>query len=220
MQLRRVEDARERAALLREINRVGCRTEDRHARVGEAVGEPEGRLTAELHDDADELAGLRFCMDDLEHIFERERLEVQAIGGVVVGRDRLGVAVDHDRLEAGVPQGEARVHAAVVELDALADAVGARAENDDLARLTGHHLGLEVVARVVIWREGGKLAAARVDRLEHRAETRLMALRAHGSLGRAAQGGQLHIAEAVVFRVSQEALRSGREPQRSRRRSR
>ncbi len=29
-----------------------------------------------------------------------ERLEVQAVGGVVVGRHRLGVAVDHDRLVA------------------------------------------------------------------------------------------------------------------------
>ncbi len=60
-----------------------------------------------------------------------ERLEVEAVGGVVVGRDGLGVAVDHHRLEARVAQREARVHAAVVELDALADAVRPRPEDDD-----------------------------------------------------------------------------------------
>ena len=39
-------------------------------------------------------------VDDLEHVLERERLEVQPVGGVVVGRHRLRVAVDHDGLEA------------------------------------------------------------------------------------------------------------------------
>ena len=69
-------------------------------------------------------------VEHVGHVLVGERLEVEAVGGVVVGRDRLGVAVDHHRLEAGVAQGERGVHAAVVELDALADAVGARAEDD------------------------------------------------------------------------------------------
>ena len=80
------------------------------------------------------VAGLLLGVDDLEHVLERERLEVQPVAGVVVGRDRLGVAVDHDRLVPGVVQREAGVHAGVVELDALADAVRARAEDDDLLR--------------------------------------------------------------------------------------
>src|SRR6478609_8937192 len=49
-----------------------------------------------------------------------------AVGGVVVGGDRLRVAVDHHGLVAGVAQREGGVDAGVVELDALADAVGAR----------------------------------------------------------------------------------------------
>ena len=52
---------------------------------------------------------------------------------VVVGRHRLGVAVDHDRLDALLAQRHRRVHAAVVELDALADAVRPAAEDDHLA---------------------------------------------------------------------------------------
>ncbi len=71
-------------------------------------------------------------LDDVHDVLVGERLEVEPVGGVVVGRHGLGVAVDHDRLEAGVAQGEAGVDAAVVELDALADAVGARAQDHDL----------------------------------------------------------------------------------------
>ena len=48
-------------------------------------------------------------------------------------RDGLRVAVDHDGLEAVFLQREGRMHAAVVELDALADAVRAAAEDHDLA---------------------------------------------------------------------------------------
>ena len=69
-----------------------------------------------------------------EHVLERQRLEVQPVGGVVVGRDRLRVAVDHHRVAAGLAHGHRRVHAAVVELDALADPVRAGAE-DHHARL-------------------------------------------------------------------------------------
>ena len=68
---------------------------------------------------------------DGEHLLRRERLEVEPVGGVVVGGDGLRVAVDHDRL---VPERAERlrgVDAAVVELDPLADPVRPRAEDDD-----------------------------------------------------------------------------------------
>ena len=130
---------------------------------------------------------LRLGVDDLEHVLERQRLEVEPVAGVVVGRDRLGVAVDHDRLEPGVVQRERRVHARVVELDALADAVRAGAEDDDLALVARLHLGLEVVARVVVRRERRELARARVDRLVDRADAEDVAHLAHLRLAEAAQ---------------------------------
>ena len=89
-------------------------------------------------------------VDHLEHVLEGERLEVQPVGGVVVGGDRLGVAVDHHRLVAGVAQGEAGVHAGVVELDALADPVGPGAEDEHGRPLPRRDLGLLVVGRVVV----------------------------------------------------------------------
>jgi len=63
-------------------------------------------------------------LHDVHHVFERERLEVEAVRSVVVGGNRLRVAVDHDGLDARLLEREGRVHARVVELDALADAVG------------------------------------------------------------------------------------------------
>src|SRR4051794_40339900 len=71
------------------------------------------------------------AFDDVENIFVGEGLEEEQVTGVVVGGDSLGVAVDHDRLEAEFLGGEGGLDAAVVELDALADAVGPAAENDD-----------------------------------------------------------------------------------------
>ena len=90
--------------------------------------EIQRRLPAELDDDAVRL----FDVVDIENLFERERLEVQAIAGVVVGRNGLRIAVDHDRLMIELLQREGGVAAAVVELDALADAVRAAAQDHDL----------------------------------------------------------------------------------------
>ena len=119
------EQAAEALAVLGEVDR---------GRVVPRIGTPsstsvrarrERRLTAELRDDPERLLAL----DDREHVLDRERLEVQPVRDVVVGRDGLGVAVDHDRLAARAPERAHRLHAAVVELDALADAVRARAED-------------------------------------------------------------------------------------------
>ena len=102
-----------------------------HARRFEPARQLERRLSAELHDHAHRLLAL----DDLEHVLERQRLEVQLVGDVEVGRDRLGVRVDHDRLVPLLAQRQRGAHAAVVELDALPDAVRPAAEDDD--RLAG-----------------------------------------------------------------------------------
>ena len=77
-----------------------------------------------------DLARLLQPFADVQHVFGRERLEEQPVARVVVGRHRLGVAVDHHGLEARVAQRERGVHAAVVELHTLADAVRPAAEDD------------------------------------------------------------------------------------------
>ena len=112
--------------VLGQVDGVLGRAQDGHAGCVQPLGDLERRLPPELHDDA---LGL-LVLDDVEHVLEGERLEVEAVGGVVVGGDRLRVAVDHDGLVAQLAHLLDGVDAAVVELDALADAVGAAPQDD------------------------------------------------------------------------------------------
>ena len=115
----------ERAELLPvlgEVDRRERRAHDLVARGLDVPREAQRRLAAELGHDA---LGL-LAVEDGEHLLRRERLEVEAVGGVVVGRDRLRVAVDHHGLVAERAERLHGVDAAVVELDPLADPVRAR----------------------------------------------------------------------------------------------
>ncbi len=191
------EDPAECAALLGEVDRLRARADDRDAGVLEPPGEPERGLPAELDDNADDLAGPLLGVHDLEDVLEGERLEVEPVARVVVGRHRLGVAVDHDGLEPCVAQGERGVHARVVELDALTDPVRTRAEDDHLAPAGRGDLVLLVVGRVVVRRRRGELGRARVDRLVDRPDAERVPDPADDVLGHAAQPAELGVGEPV-----------------------
>ena len=107
-------------------------------------------------------------LDDVEHVLDRERLEVQPVGRVVVGRHRLRVAVHHDRRVAERAERHRGVHAAVVELEALADAVRAGAEDQHARPVVVDRLVLVLVRRVAVAGAGLDLGGARVDRLVDR----------------------------------------------------
>ncbi len=140
----------------------------------------ERRLPAELHDHA---VGL-FGVADVEHVLERQRLEVEAVAGVVIGRDGLGIAVDHDRFDAHFLQRERRVAAAVIELDALPDAVGPAAQNHDLLAVAGVGFAGAFVDGIEIRREAFELRRAGVHAVEDGAHAQLLAAVAHGDLDR------------------------------------
>ena len=106
-------------AVFGEFDGLGGGSHDGDAGVFELGREVEGGLATELDDDA---VGF-FLFADVEDVLEGEGLEVELVAGVVVGGDGLGVGVDHDGLVAEFFQGERGVDTAVVELDALADAV-------------------------------------------------------------------------------------------------
>ena len=150
-------------------------------------------------------------MHDLEHVLLGEGLEVEAVGGVVVGGDRLGVAVEHHGLEPGRPQRGRRVHAGVVELDALPDAVRPGAQDDHLGPLgllgdLGLRGGVGLVGRVVVRRAGGELRGARVDGLEDRPHAEAVPQRPHpplaGELG--ARPGDLEVGQARALGPAQQ----------------
>src|SRR5262249_54124384 len=96
----------------------------------------------------------------------------------------------HHRVAPGAPYGHRGVHAAVVELDPLADAVGARAEDHDRVALRARRLALGaglaagplLPARVEVRRLRWELRGAGVDRAE-RALPLERRLRVGGELG-------------------------------------
>ena len=79
----------EPATILGQINGLGPGPDDRHAGVGQPLGESERCLPTELDDHAHHAGttctGTGFGMENLENVFKRQRFEVQPIGGVVVG---------------------------------------------------------------------------------------------------------------------------------------
>ena len=197
-------------AILGAVDVVRRRADHVRARRAQLLRKVERGLPAELHDHA----VAAFAVVDLHHVFERERFEVEAVGCIVVRRDRLRVRVHHDDLEAPLPQRERGVAAAVVELDALADAVGAAAEHHDLplplrgvlGRLARRHGGTEGrvgMRRVEVGRDGLELAGAGIDRAEGRTQILRKARGTHLRFGDLEEVGDLGVAEAHRLRLGE-----------------
>ena len=162
LELELLEHLAEPLPVLGQVDGVLGGAQDGHAGRVEPLGDLERGLAAELHHHA---LGL-LVLDDVEHVLEGERLEVEAVGGVVVGGDRLRVAVDHDGLVAQLAHLLDGVHAAVVELDALADAVGAAAQDDHRFLVgNGQSFVLLLVGGVEVRSVGLELGRAGVHRL-------------------------------------------------------
>jgi hypothetical protein len=135
-------------------------------------------------------------LHDLEHILETERLEVELVRNVEVGRDGLRIRVDHDRLVAGLAKREHRAHAAVVELDALPNAIRPAAEDHDRRFSGARRLALLIVASIEIRRGGWELAGTRVDHLVHGAHAQRPPMLPRCLLALAAQRAELRVGEA------------------------
>ena len=129
-------------------------------------------------------------MQDFQHVFGGQRLEIEPVGGVIVGRNRFRIAVDHDRLIARLRQREAGVDAAIIELDPLPDPVRSAAQDDDLLAVARLRLAFGLakaggfVGRIHIGRFRLEFGGAGVDALEHRADAQFVAQLAHFVLGR------------------------------------
>ena len=162
MQAERVEEGGEEFAVFGEFDVLRRGADDADAVFFEAFGEIQRGLATKLNDNAEHLVVDVFALVDVEHVFEGERFKVELVGGVVVGGDGLGVGIDHDGLEAELAQGEAGMDAAVVELDALADAVRAAPEDHDFLAVVVAHFVLDAVGGVVVRREGLELGRAGV----------------------------------------------------------
>ena len=186
-------------AIFGAVNRIRRRADDRHTEFFQARDELERGLAAELHDDA-----LRFFEPhDLEHVFERHRLEVQPVRHVEVGRHGLRVAVDHDRFEAVLAHRQRGVHAAVVEFDALPDTVGTAAEHDDLVAARRFRFAFLVVARVHVGGTGAEFGGAGIDALVHGMNIHRMTQIAYRRFGHTEHLGDAHVRETLALQAEQ-----------------
>ena len=203
-----VEQGGKTLAVLGKVDGIGLGAHNVYAALLEHTRQLKRGLAAKRHHDA--VGALN--IDDIHDVLVGERLKVQAVGSVVVGRDGLGVAVDHDGLKAAGGQRVARMHAAVIELDTLANAVGAGAQDHGLglARrrgLVGGNALLGIRARavdvlvglVVVLRGARELGGAGVDRLHAGNHAQTLAVGTHKALVRASQRGDLGVARAVLL---------------------
>ncbi len=186
----------EQLAIFGRFNGFDARPDDRHAGFLQPAGEVQRRLATKLHDHAIGLDRIA----DIQHVFDGERFEEQHVAGVVVGADRFGIAVDHHAFVAEFAKCEAGVTAAVIELNPLADAVGATAENHHpflVARWRQFVFGF--VGAVVVGRVGLELGRAGVDALEHRFDAEFDSPGADLHVLAADQPRDLAIREATAF---------------------
>jgi len=181
---------REQLAVLGDLDALRRGADDVHAVLLQAQREIQRRLPAELRDRAPAL----FAFVDVQHVLERERLKKQLVARVVIRGNRLRVRVHHDSLETVLLERKSRVHAAVIELDALADAVGSAAENHHLLGRVALHLVIAAVVRgIIIRRVGLELRGAGVHQPVAGDDAEFFSFGAHGILGRAGEMGDLPV---------------------------
>ena len=159
-------------------------------------------MSTKLNDHADWLLAL----DDVEDVLEGERLEVKLVRDIEVGRDRLRIRVDHDRLVALLAERQRRAHATVVELNSLPDAVRAAAENDDRLLPRLWRLTLLVVAAVQVRRRRREFTSAGVDHLVGRDNPQGNPARAGFQLRFTAKIGELFVGEAEALHSPKDIL--------------
>jgi len=177
------------------VNGVRAGTDDRYAGFFQGASQFQRGLAAVVNDDTLRLLDAA----DFQHVFQGQRLEVQAVGGVVVGGDGFRVAVDHDGLVTVFTQRQCSVYAAVVELDTLADTVRAATQDHDLVAGRRVGLALFLVGRVQVGGVGGKFGGAGVDALVHREHFQLVAVTTQVLVGDAEQLGQALVREALAL---------------------
>ncbi|CAB4622889.1 unannotated protein [freshwater metagenome] len=164
------------------------------------MSKPQRGLTTQLHDCTKNGSARSLGIDNREHVFKSERFEIETVTGVVIGRHRFGIAVDHDGFKSRVGQSKRRMNTGIVELDSLTDAVRSGTDDDDLRSVRRYHFGLGVVRRVVIRSQCREFARARVHGLEHGADFVFQTESAHRVFRCSPNVGELNIAEAMVLR--------------------
>ncbi len=104
-----------------------------------------------MHDDADG----RFFLIDAQHIFGCQRLKIQFVRGIVIGRNSFWIAVDHDGFKTHLFQGKRRMDTAIVKFNALTNTVGAAPEDHDFLLAAYRALVFGAVGGIIVGAVGG-----------------------------------------------------------------
>ena len=107
-------------------------------------------------------------MDDVHDVLTGERLEVELVSRGIVGGDGLRIVVDDDGLEAELPDRPHGMDRGVVKLDALPNANGAGAEDDDLFAVHNDGFVFRSVGRIEVRNIAVELTGAGVDHFINR----------------------------------------------------
>src|SRR5262249_13648818 len=98
---------------------------------------------------------------------------------------------------------------AVIELNALADAVGSAAEDHDLLAIDRAGLAFALVAGIEVRGEALKLGGAGIDAIEYRTHSQTLALFANGHLVSFPVARQLHVGDTITLGLAQVRGRNG-----------
>src|ERR1700676_1704407 len=107
------------------FNALGLCSNDVYSIGLESIREIERCLPAKL----DNGGPTFFMLIDIQYVLESQRLEIEFVAGVIIGRNRFRIRINHDGFEAFFFQGKRGVHATVVELDSLTDSIRAAAQD-------------------------------------------------------------------------------------------
>ena len=186
------------------VNRIRAGTDNRYASRFQRTRQFQRCLAAVLDDNALRLLDA----DDFQHVFQRHRLKVQTVGGVVVGRDGFRVTVNHNGLVTVFAQRQRSMYAAVVKFDTLADTVRAAAEDHDFIAVNGRvRFTLVFIGGVHIGGIGGEFRRAGIHTLVDRVQVVLVAQLADFAFTNARQFGQTRVGKAFALQLAQEVRR-------------
>ena len=181
------------------VNGVRAGADNGHTFGLQGASQLQRRLATVLDDNA----GGLFHIDNGQHIFQRHRLKVEAVRGVVIGGDGLRVTVDHNGFVTVFPGSQRGMHTAVVKLDALTNAVWATADDHDLFPRRRLRLALFIIRRIHIRRRRLELGRTGVHPLIDRAHLKLTTMVTYIGFVMTKEFGQARIAEALLLETEQ-----------------
>ena len=186
-------------AIFRQVNRLRRRPNNLRAIFLQLQRQIQGRLPAKLYDNALRL----FAVQNRQHVFQCQRLEIQTIRSVVVRGNCFRIAIHHDRFVSVFFQRKRSVAAAIIKLNPLPDAVRPAAQNHHLRTIHRRRFILFFVRRIQIRCKGFELRRAGIHPLEHRLHAQFFASRAHARCFHAPQFRDFLIARARPLRFQQ-----------------